>query len=856
MNRRILIFLIGFFAIMSTGYAQKKQFKKELVKEVFFELEKEYQIKFSYSDNLIKGVKISVNIEGKTLDAILQEIRSQTNLVFQKVTKRYIIVLDKNEHRKTAICGYLYDMISEAPLQEASIITISKSTGTTSDKEGYFQLASLSSNDTVIVSFVGYRRKMFLVKELLKKPCKEIYLEEYTSVLNDILITNYLASGISKESDGSVEISSKKLGILPGLTEPDVLQSLQLLPGINSPNETASGIHIRGGTPDQNLILFDGIKMYNSAHFFGMISAFNPYITEKITVFRGGVGAKYGNHISGVVDIETKNNIAKKTNGGFGFNWTHVDAFLETKLSDKIGFSFSARRSFTDIFNTNTFSKLSDKVFQNTIIAIDRQQSSSELLSDSNDFYFIDFNSKIIYQPSSKDKITITQLMTKNTLEHLFKFNDDSYKTSDDLEISNNGFSLKWSRDWNEKITQKTSLYFSKYDLKYRFEAEESTPNRDQSREKQNQIKDVNFQTSFDFNKSAKSKYSLGYQYTNSNVFYRFERLDQIFPQFEFTLSESNTNSTHAFFGEYAYNNKDKQSLQLGLRSNYFTLTDKFYIAPRLYLQVMIAPNLWAKGSLEYKQQNISQLLELSTADFGLENQVWALSESSEIPVLRSDQTTLGFVFKKDRWIIDFDVYQKQVVGITSISNGFQTISNNFSEGFNRIKGIDFLIQKRWNNYSSWISYSFNDAKFTFTDINNGNSFAANTDITHNFLWSHNIKAGNYYFSLGWNLRSGIPYTKAIGLNTNSQIIYEDVNASRLPTYHKLDFSTTYSFDLSASKKWRGKIGLSLLNVYNKRNVLQRTYSVQFTNGGTQQVVKKETFSLGFTPNMVFRVMF
>ena len=420
MNKRVLISLICYICIAFSAYAQKEPQKNRLVKEVFFELEKKHQIKFSYSDNLVANIRVSITLTGKNLDAILREIKKQTNFIFQKVSERYIIVLDKDEKSKTAACGYLLDIISQEPLQEASITILSSSIGTTTGRDGYFQLASVSPNDTIKISFIGYLSKLFLAKELIKKPCKYIYLEEFTSVLNEIRITNYLASGITKEKDGSIGISPKKLGILPGLTEPDVLQSIQLLPGINSPSETASGIHIRGGTPDQNLILFDGIKMYNSAHFFGMISSFNPYITDKIKVYRSGAGARYGNHISGVVDIETSNTITNKTNGGFGFNLTHADAFIETKLNDKIGVSFSARRSFTDFINTNTFSKFSDKVFQNTIIDIDRQQSNSDLFSDNNDFHFVDFNSKIIYEPTEKDKIIFNQLMTRNKLEHLF----------------------------------------------------------------------------------------------------------------------------------------------------------------------------------------------------------------------------------------------------------------------------------------------------------------------------------------------------------------------------------------------------------------------------------------------------
>ena len=130
-----------------------------------------------------------------------------------------------------------------------------------------------------------------------------------------------VTTGFDKiENDGSITVNPDELGILPGLTEPDVLQSLQLLPGISSPTESASDIHIRGGTPDQNLVLWDGIKMYHQGHFFGQISAFNPYITETINVFRSGTSSKYGDRISGVIDIRSSDKVHDSLHIGIGAN--------------------------------------------------------------------------------------------------------------------------------------------------------------------------------------------------------------------------------------------------------------------------------------------------------------------------------------------------------------------------------------------------------------------------------------------------------------------------------------------------------------------------------------------------------
>ena len=191
-----------------------------------------------------------------------------------------------------------------------------------------------------------------------------------TQQLDEILISEYLTTGIREGQDKSITVSPKELGILPGLTEPDVLQSIQLLPGVQSPTETASGLYVRGGTPDQNLILWDGIKMYNSGHFFGTISAFNPYITDEIKLFKSGTKARYGNRVSSVIDISSDNKIPESIKGGFGFNMTHIDAYFKAPISKKVAILVSGRRSFTEIFNTATFKNLAKRVFQNTKISV------------------------------------------------------------------------------------------------------------------------------------------------------------------------------------------------------------------------------------------------------------------------------------------------------------------------------------------------------------------------------------------------------------------------------------------------------------------------------------------------------
>ena len=257
----------------------------------------------------------------------------------------------------------------------------------------------------------------------------------------------------------------------------------------------------------------------------------------------------------------------------------------------------------------------------------------------------------------------------------------------------------------------------------------------------------------------------------------------------------------------------------------------------------------------------MSQIVEVNTQEFGLENQIWALADGETIPILRSNQFTAGIIFNKGGWSLDVDAYYKSIKGLTSFTIGFDRADNfTFSKGKSKIFGLDVLLKKKVNNYRTWIGYSLIDNEFTFDEINDGNSFPGNFDITHQLIWSHSYEWRNFNLSLGWNLRTGIPYTKAIGITEVSNdafIDFAEINGERLPNYHRLDISGTYKFNFSENEKWKGKIGLALLNIYDNRNILSRVYQIRRSSEDGSNIIREvDKSSLGITPNLVFRIDF
>src|SRR5690606_6495868 len=184
--------------------------------------------------------------------------------------------------------------------------------------------------------------------------------------LETVVITNYLTRGILVKRDGSVEIDYEDFGILPGLIEPDVLLTLQALPGVESVDETVSNINVRGGTNDQNLLLWDGIKMYQSGHFFGLISAFNPYQTKNVFLIKNGTNPLYGNSVSSVISMETERKTNDEVKAEAGVNYIYVGAYADAPTGKNGSVQVSARTSINNVMITPTYEKYYERAFQDT----------------------------------------------------------------------------------------------------------------------------------------------------------------------------------------------------------------------------------------------------------------------------------------------------------------------------------------------------------------------------------------------------------------------------------------------------------------------------------------------------------
>ena len=256
-------------------------------------------------------------------------------------------------------------------------------------------------------------------------------------------------------------------------------------------------------------------------------------------------------------------------------------------------------------------------------------------------------------------------------------------------------------------------------------------------------------------------------------------------------------------------------------------------------------------------------MIILGINDIGISNQIWISSDGQNIPVIESNQWTGGIILNKDGWTVDIEAYVKELVGITSLSNSFGELTNQpFSTGNSRIRGVDVLLKKRWDKYSSWVSYTLSNALYEFPNIDE-EPFPASHDQRHGFQWVHLYKTGPWEFTLGWQLRSGLPTTVPSGVevftnplngNKSPYFVYEKQNGLRMAHYHRLDASALYHFGNKSG--FNGFAGISLLNIYNRLNILGKDFIFDEYDQMTTDydVLEVNTAGLKFTPNIVVKV--
>ena len=659
--------------------------------------------------------------------------------------------------------------------------------------------------------------------------------------ITPVVLNSYIVQGINKLSDGSTQLNFNEFSLLPGLIEADVLQSVQALPSIQSIDETVSNINIHGGSNDQNLILWDGIKMYQSGHFFGLISSFHPQITKTASIVNNGTDVAYTDGVSGTIHMKTERTIQPTFKGNVGLNFLSADAFLDIPIGNRSSLQVAGRRSIDDIIRTPTYDTYFNRVTQETEVALNESNTSNS----NQDFNFYDTSLRWIYQLSEKDRIRLNFILINNdlTFDETAVLNTVTETRRSSISQNSIAGGISYQRQWNDQWLTELDIYETDYKLK----AINANIIQDQRFLQENIVSETGARVNTFYQMNDHWEFNGGYNFIETGV----TNLNDIDAP-RFRRLNSDVVRTHAGFVQANYKSRYSDlNIKFGGRLNYIDKFSVFIAEPRLNVRKQLGEHFQIELIGEFKHQNTSQIINFQNDFLGVEKRRWQLTDNDSIPILKSKQLAFGISYKNKGWLIDTQAYYKAVDGITAQSQGFTTkYEFDRATGEYDVTGIDVLLRKRVNDITAWLSYSFMDNTYRFDSLEDI-EFTSNFDITHAISVGCTYSDKNIDASVGLNYRTGNPTSEPLNDNAilDNTIVYSEANVTRLEDYYRLDASLIWKWDISNAI--HSEIGASVWNILNRENFINNYYRIQ-----NDTINEFSRFSLGTTANFVCRVYF
>jgi hypothetical protein len=726
---------------------------------------------------------------------------------------------------KFTLNGYIKDANNGETLIGATLLIRELSIGATSNEYGFYAIDVVPGTYTIEYSYLGYDSKVENVT-INGITTIDIELGEASTAIEEVVIT----AKPEDENVANVEMSVNKLDIgtikkMPALLgEVEIIRSIQLLPGVTSVGEGATGFNVRGGSIDQNLILLDEAPIFNSSHLFGFFSVFNPDAVKDVKLYKGGIPARYGGRLSSILDVRMKEGNNKKlaVNGGVGFIFSRL-AIEAPIVKDKASFIIAARRSYIDILS---------RPF------LPEDQSDSRL-------FFYDLTLKTNYKISKKDRIFLSGYLGRDN----FVFGAQA-----GFNWGNSTGSFRWNHLFSEKLFSNLTLFYSDYDYQINFGDDIAN-----SFDWNARIENFSAKPEFTYFMNPNNLLKFGGQ----AIIYRFS------PGNAVGVSEGEERNFSLPLkyaiesGLYIENEQtvnDKLSLNYGLRWSYFNFTGEGIaytfeepngtgerrelisseafdqwesietynnFEPRFALKYQLNRSSSLKLSYNRTAQYI-QLVSNTTASTPID--IWTPASNNIRPQL-SDQVAIGYFrnFKDNTYEFSVETYYKLLDNIVDYVDNADLVLNplvegDLIEGEGRAYGLELFVEKKKGLFTGFASYTLARTERRIPGINNTEWYPSRFDQTHNFSFT-----GFYELNKRWTLSStfalitGTPITfptsrfeqQGFVIPHNSQ---DSRNNVRIPVYHRLDVGATLKGKDRPGRKWKGEWVFSVYNIYNRRN--------------------------------------
>ncbi|MEZ5041629.1 MAG: TonB-dependent receptor [Saprospiraceae bacterium] len=726
--------------------------------------------------------------------------------------------------------GYVTDAVTGEHLGLANIVELKTGKGAISNDYGYYSLSLVSDTVILVCSYVGYQNDtvgLFLTKNstlpFSLKPISNLIPVEVVGHLSE-------SPEISPRL-GVLKLSSTQIQALPSLLgEPDILRGLQLLPGIQSGSEGQTGLFVRGGSPDQNLLLLDGIPVYNAFHLFGFFSVFDADAIKDVTLYKGGFPARFGGRLSSVLDIKMKEGNMKEWHGTATLGLISSKFMIEGPLQKgKTSFMFSARRTYADILAAPFLNRAQ------------KRDGLDQKLS----YFFHDLNIKLNHKFSDKDRLFISiyngldQYNRKTSLTDLLF----EQTNQDQLKWGNQTLALRWNHVWNPRLFSNGVLTYSNFELQTKdaiyTKSEEEAPPLINSFDLDytSGIRDIAVGLNFDYIPSAQHLLKFGGKFIkhqfNPGIFDQYINIvspDLNYEQDSILGQEKIYAKEWALYVEDEFRPNQAFSINAGFHFTGYHVENKSHLSiqPRFSIHYTLTEQLSLKAGFATMAQFIHLL---TNSSIGLATDLWLPSTTQISPQL-GWQTSIGLSQSyQEKYKLTIEGFYKKMKNVSAYKPGvslfdFNEWQDRILQGKGEAYGAEILLEKPNGRLNGWIGYTLSWSWRQFEGLNEGQRFPFRYDKRHDISVVANYKIKkNISLSSTWVFSTGnaltIPNNRYTGVGpppghgTAILLDYGKRNGSRLPAYHRLDVSCAFR---KVKKKFVRIWSLGVYNLYARRN--------------------------------------
>ncbi len=762
--------------------------------------------------------------------------------------------LGQAQHNYT-ISGHIRDAANGEGLIGAVVQVKGQPTGTATNEYGFYSLTLPEGNYTLVYQYMGYQNQE---KPLDVRTSQRLDIQLITAdvQIQEVVITETRPDNNVRSMDMGVnKLEMRTIRSMPALLgEVDVVRSIQLLPGISTVGEGASGFNVRGGGVDQNLILLDEAPVYNSSHLMGLFSVFNPDAVKDVKLIKGGIPAQYGGRLASLLDVRMKEGNSKKftVSGGIGTISSRLTAEGPIQ-KDKSSFIISGRRSYADMF---------------------LKLSSDENLKN-NQLYFYDLSAKMNFTLSPKDRLYVSGYFGKDA----FKFADPSGEGGGfQMRWGNKTGTVRWNHLFSDRLFANFTAVYSDYDYLL------GVPNGSQAFEWTSNIYNYSGKADFSYYLNARNTITFGvqairYQFRpgkavplgDKSIFNPLELAHQnsieyaayidneqqltpqLSVQYGLRLSAYNYLGAQTVYDYVGENNQRK--VPVNARTYGQGESIRWYTNPEPRLSVRY--NVNERSSIKASYNRMAQYVHLisnTTAASPLD--VWSPTTNNIKPEL-ADQVSLGYFrnFKDNRFETSAEVFYKTMQNQIDYRDGAEVLLNQSLEGDllygdGRAYGLELYVKKNTGQLTGWVSYTLSRSERKIEGLNMNQAgeaqwYAAKYDRTHILS-----AVGVYTLSKKWSFSSNFSYTTGVA-TTFPNARYEVENGTlvvphntdgtrnnyRVPAYHRLDLSATLTPAKNGNRRWKSEWVFSVYNAYARRNA----FTVFFRQNSENEAIKTQT---------------